>query len=50
MVHIVESTKSVTAEGMARIFEQNVFKLHDVPQEIVSHRDVRFQDTDPERL
>ena len=43
MVHIVASTKSVTAEGMARIFEQNVFKLHGIPQEIVSDRDVRFQ-------
>lgn len=43
MVHLVPSTKSVTAEGMARIFEQNVFKLHGIPQDIVSDRDVRFQ-------
>ena len=43
MVHLVPSTKTVTAEGMARIFEENVFRLHGIPQDIVSDRDVRFQ-------
>ena len=33
----------MTAEGIARIFEHNVFKLHGIPQELVSDRDMRFQ-------
>lgn len=43
MVHLVACTKTVSSEGMARLFEQNVFKLHGIPQDIVSDRDVRFQ-------
>lgn len=43
MVHLVACTKTVTSEGMARLFEQNVFRLHGVPRDIVSDRDVRFQ-------
>jgi hypothetical protein len=33
----------VTAERLAELFEQEVFKHHGLPKDIVSDRDVRFQ-------
>jgi hypothetical protein len=33
----------VTAEGLAEIFEREVFKHHGIPKDIVSDRDFRFQ-------
>ena len=42
MVHLCPSTKHVTAEGLADLFQDKVLKYHGVPLEIVSDRDVRF--------
>lgn len=43
MVHLAPSTKTVTAEGLVELFEQHVFRLHGLPNDIVSDRDVRVQ-------
>ena len=42
MVHLVPLKKTCTAEKVAEAYEKNVFKLHGIPQSIVSDRDVRF--------
>jgi transposase InsO family protein len=43
MVHVAACTKTVTAEQLAELLEQEVFKHHGIPKDIVSDRDVRFQ-------
>ena len=42
MVHLVGTTKEVTAMEYARIFVDTVFRLHDLPKVIISDRDPRF--------
>ena len=45
MLHLVPTTTKVTAEGYARLFFDNVWKLHGLPRSIVSDRDTRFTST-----
>jgi transposase InsO family protein len=43
MVHLVPlSFKGSNAAAVARLFVDNVWRLHDMPSSIVSDRDVRF--------
>jgi len=42
MVHIAPCTKTASAERCAELFEREVFRLHGVPQTVISDRDVRF--------
>ena len=42
MVHLVPTTSRATAEQTARLYVDNVWKLHGVPQVIVSDRDPLF--------
>jgi hypothetical protein len=42
MVHLQPTRKTVTAEQLALLYEQTVFRLHGFPKDIVSDRDVRF--------
>jgi transposase InsO family protein len=42
MVHLVPTTTRKTAEQTARLYVDNVWKLHGVPQVIVSDRDPQF--------
>ncbi|BDA51672.1 Transposon Tf2-9 polyprotein [Coccomyxa sp. Obi] len=42
MVHLMPTTDKVTAAGTARLFIDNVVKLHGVPEDFVSDRDPRF--------
>ena len=42
MVHLVAIKKSITAEQVAKVYEREVIRLHGVPDDIVSDRDVRF--------
>lgn len=42
MIHAIPTTKTVTAQGMAQLYIQHVFKLHGIPDKIVSDRDPRF--------
>ncbi len=41
-IHIAPTTTTVTAEGVARLFFDHVFRLHGMPRTIVSDRDPRF--------
>ncbi|OWY96211.1 polyprotein [Phytophthora megakarya] len=40
--HFVSTTKKVTAEGVARLFIDHIWKLHGMPTSIVSDRDRKF--------
>ena len=43
MVHLAPSTKTITSSGLVQLFEEHVWKLHGIPSDIVSDRDVRVQ-------
>ena len=42
MVHLPPCTKTVDAERLGELLEQYVFRLHGIPQDIVSDLDIRF--------
>ena len=42
MIHLVPTTKNVNALEMAKIFYDNIFRLHGIPNVIVNDRDPRF--------
>ena len=42
MVHIIPTTTTCTALQVAELYRDNVFKLHGIPEKVVSDRDLRF--------
>ena len=42
MVHLAPCTKEVTAMEYARLFVDHVFRLHSLPEVIISDRDPHF--------
>ena len=42
MVHFIPTTEKTLAEGLARLFRDNVWKLHGLPESIVSDRGPQF--------
>lgn len=42
MVHFVPSSSNVNAQQLARLFFDNIFRIHGLPETIVSDRDGRF--------
>ena len=42
MTHFVATTKRMSAEGLARLFRDNMWKLHRLPKSIVSDRGPQF--------
>jgi len=42
MVHFIPTTKKTSAEGLARLFKDNVWKLHGLPESIISDRGPQF--------
>jgi len=42
MVHFIPTTKKTSAEGLARLFRDNVWKLHGLPKSIISDRGPQF--------
>ena len=40
--HFIPTVKTLTAEGAAKLYMDNIFRLHGVPQNITSDKDVRF--------
>ena len=42
MTHFVATTEGTSAEGLARLFRDNVWKLHGLPESIVSDRGPQF--------
>jgi len=42
MVHFIPTTEKTSAEGLARLFRDNVWKLHGLPKSIISDRGPQF--------
>jgi len=42
MLHFVVTTKKITAEGLARLFRDNIWKLHGLPESVISDRGPQF--------
>ena len=42
MVYFIPTTEKTSAEGLARLFRDNVWKLHGLPESIVSDRGPQF--------
>jgi len=42
MTHFVATTEGMSAEGLARLFQDNVWKLHGLPKSVVSDRGPQF--------
>ncbi len=42
MTHFVATTKRTLAEDLARLFRNNVWKLHGLPESVVSDRGPQF--------
>jgi len=42
MAHFIPTTEKTTAEGLARLFRDNIWKLHGLPESIISDRGPQF--------
>ena len=42
IVHFIPTTEKTLAEGLARLFRDNVWKLHRLPKSIISDRGPQF--------
>ena len=42
MVHFIPTTEKTSAKGLARLFRDNVWKLHGLPESIISDRGPQF--------
>jgi len=42
MVHFIPTTEKTSAEGLARLFRDNVWKLHGLPESIILDREPQF--------
>jgi len=42
MTHFVATTEETSVEGLARLFRDNIWKLHRLPESIVSDRGLQF--------
>jgi len=42
MVHFIPTTEKTLAEGLARLFRDNIWKLHGLPESIISDRGPQF--------
>jgi len=42
MSHFVATTEKTIAEGLARLFRDNVWKLHRLPESVISDRKPQF--------
>ena len=42
MAHFIATTEKMSAEGLAKLFRDHVWKLHRLPESIISDRGVQF--------
>jgi len=42
MVYFIAITERISAEGLAKLFQDHIWKLHRLPESIVSDRGVQF--------
>ena len=42
MAHFIATTEKTSAEGLAKLFRDHVWKLHGLPESVISDRGVQF--------
>jgi len=42
IVHFLATAEETTAEGLARLFRDNIWKLHELPESVISDRSPQF--------
>ena len=42
MVHFIVTTEKTSAEGLAKLFQDHVWKLHGLPENIILDREIQF--------
>ena len=42
IMHFVATMEEITAEGLARLFRDNIWRLHGLPESVVSDRGLQF--------
>jgi len=42
MTHFIVTTEGMTAEGLVRLFRDNIWKLHSLPESVISDREPQF--------
>ena len=42
MAHFIPTTEKTSAAGLARLFRDNIWKLHGLPESIISYRGAQF--------
>jgi len=42
MAHFIATTEKTSAEGLAKLFRDHVWKLHGLPESIISDKEVQF--------
>ena len=42
MAHFIATTEKTLAEGLAKLFRDHIWKLHGLPESIISDRGVQF--------
>jgi len=42
MVHFIPTTEKILAEGLAKLFRDYIWKLHGLPESIISDKGVQF--------
>ena len=42
MIHFIPTTEKTSTKGLARLFRDNVWKLHSLPKSIISNRGPQF--------
>ena len=42
MIHFVATTEEILVKGLARLFRDNMWKLHELPESVVSDRGPQF--------
>jgi len=42
MAHFIATTEKTSVEGLAKLFQDHVWKLHGLPESIVSDKEVQF--------
>ena len=42
MTHFVATTEGILVEGLVRLFRDNIWKLHGLPESVVSDRELQF--------
>ena len=42
IVYFIPTTEKISAEGLVRLFRDNVWKLHGLPESIISDRGLQF--------